>query len=170
LTIGNGIKEGEAWKMVLDAFEEFVPLSEKNKLHLAVENVWGMLCHDFYTTRFLIDYFNSPYLGVNYDPSHDILAGNLDIGWIIRQWGKDNIKHIHLKDAAGIQTQGQFVFPLPGEGFVDWKSFIAAVDDIGYEGVMSVEFESFEYLKKILGNDMEKAARISYENFCILFG
>jgi sugar phosphate isomerase/epimerase len=74
--IGKDISEGEAWEMVFDAFEQFVTLSEKNKLHLAVENVWGMLCHDFYTARFLIDYFNSPYLGVNYDPSHDILAGN----------------------------------------------------------------------------------------------
>jgi len=170
LIIGSGISEGDAWNMVLRAFREFVPLSEKNQLHLAVENVWGMLCHDFYTAKFLIDYFNSPYLGVNYDPSHDILAGNMDVGWIVRQWGRDRIKHVHLKDAVGTQIQGQFVFPLPGEGFVDWKSFIAAVDDIGYEGVMSVEFESFEYLKKILCNDMEKAAWIAYENFCKLFG
>ena len=39
------------------------------------------------------------------------------------------------------------LFPVLGEGFVDWKSFIAAVEEIGYEGVMSVEFESFKYLK-----------------------
>ena len=68
-----------------------------------------MLCHDFYTAKFLIDYFNSQYLGVNFDPSHDILAGNMDIGWIIRQWGKERIKHIHLKDAVGTQEQGKFV-------------------------------------------------------------
>jgi sugar phosphate isomerase/epimerase len=169
LKVGAGIKEGDAWQMVLNAFDEFVPLAESSGLQLALENVWGMLCHDFYTARHLIDYYHSPNLGVNFDPSHDILAGNFDIGWIMRQWGQNQIKHIHIKDAAGVQTDGQFVFPLPGEGYVDWKDLQTTAKSIGYNGFMSVEFESFRYLKYILNGDMEQAARISYENLTKLF-
>ena len=111
LVIGKHISEGKAWDMVFKAYDIFVSEAEKYGMNLAVENVWGMLCHDFYTARVLIDKFNSPRLGVNFDPSHDVLAGNLDVGWLIRQWGKDRIKHVHLKDAVGIQIDKQVYIP-----------------------------------------------------------
>ena len=58
---------------------------------------------------------------------------------------------------------GKFIFPLPGEGLVDWKEFFTALDEIGYDGFCSVEFESFTYYEKILSNDPEAAARISMQ-------
>lgn len=160
--IPKDILEGKAWDMVFEAYEKFLSLAEKKKMNLAVEGVFGMLCHDYYTTRVLIDKFNSDYLGVNFDPSHDILYGNFDVGWIIRKWGK-RIKHIHLKDAVGIPEMGKFIFPLLGEGNVDWKSIFSTLEEIGYNGFMSVEFESFSYYQKILDNDPKEAARISLE-------
>ncbi|MCD6219436.1 sugar phosphate isomerase/epimerase [Candidatus Calescamantes bacterium] len=162
------ISEGKAWDMVFEAYEKFVHKAEVKRMNLAVEGVWGMLCHDYYTTKTLIDRFNSPYLGVNFDPSHDILAGNLDVGWIIKQWGR-RIKHIHLKDAVGIQKEGKFIFPLLGEGNVDWKSFFSALDEINYQGFMSVEFESFTYYHQVLKGNVEESARISMENIERLF-
>ena len=75
--IGKDITEGKAWDMVYQAFDIFVPQAEKFKMNLAVEGVFCMLCHDYYTTRNLIDNYDSGYLGVNLDPSHDVLAGNL---------------------------------------------------------------------------------------------
>ena len=58
---------------------------------------------------------------------------------------------------------GRFLFPLLGEGNVDWPAFFGALDDIGYEGFCSVEFESFAYYERILGGDSETAARLSME-------
>ena len=52
------------------------------------------------------------------------------------------------------------MFPLLGEGLVQWKEFFAALERIGYKGFMSVEFESFRYYSRILGNDPVKAARL----------
>jgi len=78
-----------------------------------------MLCHDYYTTRPLIDRYDSPRLGVNLDPSHDLLAGNLDVGWIVKEWGR-KIMHVHLKDAVGTQEPGRFIFPLLGEGDLEF--------------------------------------------------
>lgn len=158
--IPEDISEGKAWDMVFDAYDRFVSLAEKKKVNLAVEGVFGMLCRNYYTTRVLIDEFNCDWLGVNFDPSHDVLSGNIDVGWIIKQWGK-KIKHVHLKDAAGVQEMGKFIFPLLGEGYVDWKLFFSALDNIGYNGFMSVEFESFSYYRNVLKNNPKKAAEIS---------
>jgi len=160
--VGKNIKEGDAWQMVRDAYAEIVPAAEKNKVNLAVEGVFGMLCHDFYTTSLLINHFRSEYLGVNLDPSHGILVGNLDVGWIVKEWGK-RIKHVHLKDCAGTPGMGNFIFPLLGEGLVDWAAFFKALKEIGYNGFCSVEFESFTYYNKVLRNDPVAAAELSME-------
>ncbi len=167
--IGKDITEGKAWDMVYKAFDIFVPQAEKFKMNLAVEPIFLMLCHDYYSTRPLIDNYDSYYLGVNLDPSHDILAGNLDVGWIVRSWGS-KIKHVHVKDAVGIEVPGKFIFPLLGEGNVDWTSFFKALEEIGYDGYLSVEFESFRYYEQILGNDIKKAAALSLDNLKKLMG
>jgi len=168
LVIGSDLTEGKAWEMVFQAFDELLPLAEEKHMNLAVENVWGMLCRDFYTMRYLVDHYQSPYLGVNYDPSHDLLAGHRDIAWIVRCWGGGNIKHVHLKDAVGTGQPGQFLFPLPGEGDLNWKEFVGALQQVGYSGAMSVEFESFAYVSRIFKGNWEKAARIAFENLKLL--
>ncbi len=158
--IPRQISEGTAWQMVEDSFGRLVRVLENHKVYGAVEGVWGQLCNDYYTTRQLINHCDSKYLGVNFDPSHDLLKGNFDTGWIVRQWG-DAIKHVHLKDAVGIQKEGQFLFPFLGEGNVDWKGMFAALADIQYGGYLSVEFESFRYHNEILKGDTVEAARRS---------
>ncbi len=157
------IQEGQAWDMVLGAYDELVPMAEKNDVYLAVEAVFSMLCRDYYTTRVLIDHFDSPHLGVNMDPSHYVLYRN-DAAWAVRQFG-GKIKHVHLKDVVGVPGESgkSFLFPLLGEGLIDWKAFFQALDEVGYEGYASVEFESFTYGRQILGNDPIKTAALSME-------
>ncbi len=167
--IGRDIKEGEAWRLVYDAFDRLVKAASERRVCLAVEGVFGMLCHDYYTTRVLIDHYDSAYLGVNFDPSHDVLYEHFDTGWIAAQWGR-RIKNVHLKDAAGIPVMGKYLFPQLGEGRVDWKGFLAALDEIGYDGFLSVEFESFTWYETVLRRDPREAARLSLETFAKLAG
>lgn len=169
LRIGVDVTEGAAWDMIFRAFDKFVKSAEKYKVNLALEGVWGMICHDFFTTRYLIDKYDSKYLGVNFDPSHDVLYDHLDSGWLARQWGPGRIKHCHIKDAAGIPIIDKFLYPLPGEGNVDWVGFEKALDEMKYKGFMSVEYESFIYYNKILKGDVEEAARRSFEQMQRLF-
>lgn len=161
--IAEHLSEGAAWDMVLDAFGRIVPALESHKVHGAIESVFGMLCNDYYTLRPLVDRFHSPYLGVNFDPSHDTLKGNFDTAWLVRQWGKERIKHVHLKDAIGIPELGKFLFPMLGEGRVDWKGMFTALGEIGYDGYLSVEFESFTYHDQVLKGNTREAARVSIE-------
>ena len=165
--VGEDILAGKAWDMVFHAFDAILPVAQQNGMTIALENVWGMLCHDFYSAYYLINRYNSPALGINFDPSHDILCGNSDLAFLIGQWG-GKIKHAHLKDAVGIQRKGKFLFPLIGEGMADWKSFFRAFDRIGYRGYYSVEFESCDYVRRIWKDDWAVAARTALESLRIL--
>lgn len=166
---GKTISLSRAWDMVFQAFDRIVPAAEELNVHLAVENVWAMMCHDFYSMKFLVTHYNSTHLGVNFDPSHDVLAGNRDMEFLLKQWN-GCIKHIHLKDAAGTQTKGNVLFPPLGEGFVDWEGFRRGLDAIAYKGVLSVEYEADQHLMHTLKGDWIMAARESYESIKKIFG
>ena len=97
--LGIDISEGDAWKLVLAAFERLVPLAERQRVYLAVEPVYSHLVHDYYTLKELLDHFDSEYLKVNFDPSHFQLYGN-DVPWAVRRLG-ERICHVHLKDVVG---------------------------------------------------------------------
>jgi len=160
--IGKDISESAAWEQVFEAYEAFTRAARAAGVVVSSEGVFGTVAHDFYTHKFLMDRLDPALHKVNLDPSHGVLYGNLDVGWVVRQWG-DRIAHVHLKDAIGVPEMERFVFPLLGEGNVDWAAFFDALEEIGYEGFCSVEFESFAYYRRILGGDPEAAARLSIE-------
>ncbi len=161
--IPEDISEGVAWEMVFEAFETLLKTAEARRVYLAVEGAWGMIARDYYTTLPLFEKFDSEYLAINMDPSHGTLLRN-DIPWVIRQWGP-RIRHCHLKDAIGRPGHDgdTFMFPLLGEGLVPWQDFFTAMREVGYKGTYSVEFESFNYARRILNGDMLAAARLSWD-------
>ena len=157
ISVGKQVTMTEAWGMVFDAFDKILPVAEANGVKAAVENVWGMLAHDFYTNQYLSNHYNSDNLGVNLDPSHDVLYGNNDMHFLVKSWGK-KIFHVHLKDAVGVPEPGKYLFPLIGEGNVNFKAFFDALKEIGYDGVCSVEFESWAYRANTLCGSHSAAA------------
>ena len=48
--------------------------------------------------------------------------------------------------------------------------FCTAIDDIGYEGYLTVEFESFDYCRQVLASDPVEAARLSLQILARLDG
>lgn len=161
LSIPTEMTEGAAWELLVTSYESLVDLADRHKVNLALEPAFKMLCHDYYSTQELFRRFDSQWLGINLDPSHLTLYGN-DLRWVIHQWA-NKIKHVHLKDVFGrIGDPGRdFMFPLLGEGQVPWHDFFTSLEEIGYQGFLSVEFESFGYYTRILGNDPREAARLS---------
>jgi sugar phosphate isomerase/epimerase len=161
--IGKDFREGAAWKNLVESFSTIVAAAEKYDVTITFEAAFSMLVHDFYTLQEFLSYFDSRNLTVNMDPSHLVLCGN-DIAYAVKRLGK-RIKHVHVKDAVGRPgaQNDTFMFPMLGEGTTDWKSFFDALNEVGYDGFLSIEFESENYLRNIWGGDWTKAAEASKE-------
>jgi len=159
--LGRDISEERAWSAVLDSFSKIVEAAERNDVIVTVEAVFGMLVHDYYTMRELLDHFESKNLAVNLDPSHLVLYGN-DPAWAVSRLGS-RIRHVHVKD--GIGRPGilgeDFAFPFLGEGAVDWRAFFVALRKAEYSGYLSLEFENDVYLNNVCDGDWRMAARES---------
>ena len=52
---------------------------------------------------------------------------------------------------------------------MDCVAFARALDEVGYTGALSVEFESFAYYARVLGKDPVRAAALSMEQINCLF-
>lgn len=167
--VGQNLSESAAWDQVFEAYGAFERAARDAGVTITSEGVFGMVAHDFYTHRFLMDRLDPKVHLVNLDPSHGVLYGNEDVAWVVKQWG-ERIGHVHLKDAIGVPQMGRFVFPLLGEGRVNWAAFFGALEEIGYAGFCSVEFESFDYYRQVLRGDVEAAARLSIEQVRVLAG
>ena len=95
-----------------------------------------------------------PEFGFNYDPSH-LLWQMVDEVEFIRYF-PDRIYHVHVKDAK-VTLDGQssilnshlnfgdrrrgWDFVSPGHGDVDFESMFRALNRVGYEGPLSIEWE-----------------------------
>jgi sugar phosphate isomerase/epimerase len=157
-SIGRDISEAMAWQTVKEAFSKIVEAAERNDVVVTVEAVFGMLVHDYYTMRELLEHFDSKNLAVNLDPSHLVLYNN-DPAWAVSRLGS-RIKHVHVKDGIGrAGTFGKdFAFPFLGEGAVNWSSFLEALKKVDYAGYLSLEFENDVYLNNVCDGDWKKAA------------
>ncbi len=99
--------------------------------------------------------------GLNIDPSHLYWLG-IDYVKAVRDFG-NRIFHAHAKDTEilpdgkyrhGILSEqlgdnpwrsGWWRYRMPGSGGIDWKSFISALKEVGYDDVLSIEHEDPEY-------------------------
>jgi sugar phosphate isomerase/epimerase len=93
--------------------------------------------------------------GFNYDPSHFVYQ-NVDYVGFIRKFG-ERIYHVHMKDAyssphrteAGVfgghlnfgDPRRSWDFRSLGRGSVNFEEIIRALNDVGYNGPLSVEWE-----------------------------
>lgn len=113
------------------------------------------IAFDFYSTQRaleVLDYREE--FGFNFDPSHLIWQG-VDPVAFIREFG-DRIYHVHMKDAI-VKLNGRsgilcshlnfgdprrgWDFRSLGRGGVNFEEIIRALNDVGYDGPLSVEWE-----------------------------
>jgi len=98
---------------------------------------------------------NSPYVGIQFDPSHYIRQF-MDPYQAARDW-VDKIYDVHLKDteikyqvlpAHGDQSPAPaqwFRYRIPGQGQIDWPKSSRSLQDKGYAGAMNIEHEDDTY-------------------------
>jgi sugar phosphate isomerase/epimerase len=138
----------ERWSPIVDVFEA-------EGVRFALEVHPTEIAYDFATTRKTLDAIdNRPGFGINFDPSH-LEHQFLDSAAFITEFG-DKIFHAHVKDAkrrldgrssilGGHLDFGQpgrgWDFVSPGHGDVDFEAMIRALNRVGYDGPLSIEWE-----------------------------
>ena len=137
------------WTPILDAFN-------KQNVNFALEVHPTEIAFDIASAERAVTAINGhKRFGFNYDPSHLGYQG-VDYVKFIYTFGK-RIFHMHVKDAwwgKGDGTVGVFGghttfadprrawdFRSPGHGDVDFERIIVALNDVGYNGPLSVEWE-----------------------------
>lgn len=105
---------------------------------------------DVWTRMF--DAIPSDYFGLNYDPSH-LIWQHIDPIRAIRDFGHKFV-HVHAKDTKidhdllyqrGIMGLKWHIPKLPGLGDIDWGDFFTALNEVGYDGDVSIEVEDRDY-------------------------
>ncbi|ACZ41077.1 Xylose isomerase domain protein TIM barrel [Thermobaculum terrenum ATCC BAA-798] len=147
--IEKGYQEfAERWGPIIDVFEQ-----EGVKFGLEVHPT--EIAYDFVTTRKALDAIgNREGFGINFDPSHFAHQFLNPVDFI--EEFADRIYHVHIKDSKkfldgrksilgshlnfGDRRRG-WDFVSPGHGDVDFEAMIRALNRIGYNGPLSVEWE-----------------------------
>ena len=128
---------------------------DKCGVKLALEVHPTEIAFDYWSTKKLLDTFEwRPTLGINFDPSHLIWQG-VDPAMFLFDFA-DRVYHVHIKDAKlnlngrngilgshitfGDQRRG-WNFVSPGHGDVDFDNIIRVLNQKGYTGPLSIEWE-----------------------------
>jgi sugar phosphate isomerase/epimerase len=136
------------WKPIMDVFAE-------NGIKYGLEVHPTEIAYDIYTARRALDALdNHPNFGFNFDPSH-FVHQFIDPVFFIEEF-PDRIFHVHVKDSR-TQLNGRnsilsshldfgdprrgWDFVSPGRGDVEWDPIIRALNRIGYQGPLSIEWE-----------------------------
>ncbi|MDM8520108.1 sugar phosphate isomerase/epimerase family protein [Anaerolineales bacterium HSG6] len=139
----------ERWNPILDVFDEV-------GVKFALEVHPGEIAYDFVTTeKTLAALGRREAFGINFDPSH-LVHQFLDSAAFVEEFA-DRIYHVHVKDSKVRVDNGRrsilgshvnfgdprrgWDFVSPGHGSVDFEEIFRALNRIGYNGPLSVEWE-----------------------------
>jgi sugar phosphate isomerase/epimerase len=147
--IENGYQDfADRWNPILDVFDEV-------GVKFALEVHPSEIAYDYWTTQRTLEAINRrEAFGINYDPSH-LYWQMMDPVPFIYEFA-DRIYHMHVKESIrvldgrnGILSSHLFFgdhrrgwdFVSPGRGGVPFERVFRALNDIGYDGPYSIEWE-----------------------------
>lgn len=145
----------EGYNTIVERWTPLLDEMDKYGIKFALEVHPTEIAFDYYTFVKLLKAFNyRKTLGMNFDPSHLLWQG-IKPHLMIREL-PDRVYHVHIKDASvtldglnGIlgshlefgSTRRGWNFRSPGRGDVDFSSIIRELNEMSYDGPLSVEWE-----------------------------
>lgn len=142
----------EAWDRSQRQIRQLIPLAEKLKVIIAIEEVWNKFLLSPLEFARYVDEFNSPWVKAYFDVGNVLIWGYPQ-DWI-RTLGKRIVK-LHIKDfhfKQDPQTRKRVAeFVALREGEIDWREVHKALAEIGYRGAATVELPGGDagYLKEV---------------------
>jgi hexulose-6-phosphate isomerase len=116
---------------------KLIPLAEKLNVIIGLENVWNNLWVQPDLYQNFVASFNHPYAQAYYDVGNHVKYLRPVHDWIHTLGGL--IKKIHIKDFALAPDQHSGKFVHPRDGSIDWPKMRQALEDVGYNGWITVE-------------------------------
>jgi sugar phosphate isomerase/epimerase len=138
-----------------DKWEPILDVCQECGVKFAFEVHPGQIAFDLHSAEMALDAIGGrEEFGFTFDPSHLQWQG-IDPAEFLRRF-PDRIYHVHIKDIAlslngrsgilgsyleyGDPKRG-WDFRSPGHGGIDWETVIRALNEIGYEGPLAVEWK-----------------------------
>ena len=132
----EGIHTEEAWEMNVEFFSRLCEVGRQHGVFVCLENM-PFRCQSTSTPEAilkLVKLIGAPNCKVCLDTGHSLVMG-VQPAVAVRQIGRENLACLHVHDNNG---EGDFHWiPFTGKG--DWMAFRTALQEIGYEGVVSLE-------------------------------
>ncbi|MDP2995891.1 MAG: sugar phosphate isomerase/epimerase family protein [Bryobacterales bacterium] len=142
----------DAWDRSVQAVRKLLPLAEKLKVVIGIENVWNKFLLSPIEFASYVDQFKSPWVKAYFDVGNIVLYG-FPQDWI-RTLGKRIVK-LHFKDFSLRRDpaikKSVADFCALREGDVDWKAVHQALAGIGFQGTATVELPGGDeaYLREV---------------------
>jgi len=131
----------EAHDRSMDAAREHVanliPLAEETKVVIALENVWNNFCVKPAIFKWMVASFKSPWVRAYFDVGNHVKYLTPPEVWI-REFGPLLAK-VHVKDFKLNPDNHGGRFVRIRDGSVNWPAVRQALDDVGYNGWLTIE-------------------------------
>ena len=135
---GGPVDPGSSWAKALQLFVEGLrPVAEhaeEEGVLLLIEPEPGLLIETADQFLELMQYIDSPAVGLNFDIGHSYCVGDEPAPTIQRL--APYIRHFHLEDIAATRVHHHLI---PGDGAIDFASTFQAITQIGYQGWITIE-------------------------------
>jgi L-ribulose-5-phosphate 3-epimerase len=136
----------DAWTRSQAQIRKLLPLAEKMKVVIGIEEVWNKFLLSPLEMARYVDEFKSAWVKAYVDVGNMVFYGYPQ-DWI-RTLDK-RIAKLHIKDFQFKDRKAEFV--ALREGDIDWKAVHKALADVGYRGTATLELGSgdLSYLKEV---------------------
>ena len=145
----RGFRNEEFYRINLEFFRRLLDYAKQYDVTICFENM-PMTKLTISTTEKTLEFIhmiNDDHFKLCLDTGHEAVFGN-SIGDAIRLAGKDlQVFHIHDNDGKGDKHW------FPGMGVIDWKDFMAALREIEFDGVLSLECGGCNHLFPAASDD-----------------
>ncbi len=144
----RGMTDEEAMEMMKRAYSAILDVADRYGTTINIEP------HGYFTTRpetlaRMLDFFDTPRLGLNMDTGNTFVAGNDPVAFL-RQF-RDRVTHVHIKDVSaslaaasrGDATGIALSHTAIGDGVnaANIERCVEILAETGYDGVLSIECE-----------------------------
>jgi sugar phosphate isomerase/epimerase len=154
----NGSDVDEAFRLAARNLGVVADVAADHGVEILIETHAGALAKDSYTFLKMRELSGSQNVYANVDPSNYLVVGD-DVVQALKRLGS-LVEGVHIKDV--IRTREGHYWAPTGEGEVDFHRFLAALQSIGHDGWVVVEYEAG--ISGRYDADPERGSRDSYHS------